>query len=133
MNASISDSDRRKHIRIALKSDLMDDLGFSSEKGTLVFDEKVVVPCQIQNFSYSGALVGIKENIIINHNAKMFLSFLSDTYDNDIRLPGYIVRLTKLDKYQSPFGVGIKFYNDSLPVQYKNIISDYWIKHVLQA
>jgi hypothetical protein len=118
-------NEKRDHIRIFLHERVHDDIGLEDNCGNLVVNNSIIMPCTIENVSYSGAYVGVTDSIGLQGNDSLSLTLVSNSRKALLRLPGLIVRIDR-GNGKRLHGVGIKFNDSTLPLEYKDIISTYW-------
>lgn len=116
--------EKRKSLRINLDGKIISDIGFATNKSYAIV-ENIKRSCIIKNISASGCLIILScipkfimnKDIIVN----IFLSERKET----LQLQGKIVRYEEVVNRRDIYGIGVEFYPDKIPYEYKILINNY--------
>lgn len=115
---------KRKDIRISLEDKIADDLGLMTNQSVVVID-KIKRPCILRNLSASGAMIILSCLPKLIMNKKVVLYILFKSMKNPIAIKGTISRDEHIEGREDIYGIGITYDQDSIPVEYRRIISSY--------
>ncbi|HOJ63211.1 MAG TPA: PilZ domain-containing protein [Spirochaetota bacterium] len=116
--------EKRKSLRINLEGKIIADIGLTTSKSYAIIDN-IKRPCIIKNISAYGCMIILScvPKFIMNKDAVINLFLIEKS--EPLQIEGKIVRYEDVANRKDIYGIGIEFYEEKIPYEYKTLINNY--------
>ena len=116
---------RRKEERIIIDEENAKKLTIKQKESRIHIGGKVF-PCILKDISCTGINIILAKMKEIEVNAEITVELSFEDFDKHIQLPGNIVRVEKMEKYEDLVSLGIQFDETRIPMAYRNQINNFF-------